>query len=225
MRGKAYGIGVGPGDPELMTLKAVKTIKENHVVCVPGKDVKETTAYKIAVQAVPELKSKELVPVYMPMVTDREELEYNFKIGAKTIEEYLDKGENVVFLTLGDPAVYSTFTYLQHIMKEDGYETEIIPGITSFCAAASRLNIPLCEWDEPLHIIPAFHNTDMLPEEEGNYVLMKSGRHMKDVKDMLLNSGRSVYAVENCGMEGEKVYRDISEIPDDAGYFSIVIAK
>ena len=113
MKGTLYGVGVGPGDPELMTLKAVRLIRENMIIAVPGADPKETVAYKIAVQAVPELAEKELLPIYMPMTHDPEELEKNHSKGAQTLEEVLDKGKNIVFLTLGDPCVYSTFSYLQ----------------------------------------------------------------------------------------------------------------
>ena len=225
MKGKAYGVGVGPGDPELMTLKAVKLIKENDVFCVPGKDVKETVAYKIAVQAVPELADKELVPIYMPMVMDREEQKRNHNKSAELIESYLDQGKNVVFLTLGDSTVYCTFTYLQHIMEANGYETELVPGITSFCAAAARVNIPLCECNEPLHVMPALHKIGDKLDLPGNYVLMKSGSQMAEIKEMLKKSGREVNVVENCGMPGEKVYRGVDEIPDEAGYFSLIIAK
>ncbi|MBR6472811.1 MAG: precorrin-2 C(20)-methyltransferase [Firmicutes bacterium] len=225
MTAKAYGVGVGPGDPELMTLKAIRLIKENSVIALPGKEPEETIAYKIAVQAVPELKEKELLALDMPMVRDREEIERYHRAAAKAIEANLDKGENVIFLTLGDSTFYCTFNYLQRFLEEDGYETELVPGITSFCAAAARLNLPLAEWDEPLHILPASHKLDDKMELSGNYVLMKSGSHMKEVKEMLTASGREVWTVENCGMPNEKVCRGADEIPDDAGYFSLVIAK
>ena len=99
MKGMLYGVGVGPGDPELMTLKAVRMIKENEVIAVPGENVKETVAYQIAVQAVPELEEKELLPIFMPMTHDRAKMEENHQKGAKTIETYLEQGKNVVFLT------------------------------------------------------------------------------------------------------------------------------
>ena len=120
MKGTLYGVGVGPGDPELMTLKAVRMIRENEIIAVPGADVKETVAYKIAVQAVPELEEKELLPIYMPMTHDAKELEENHAKGAKALEACLDQGKNVVFLTLGDPCVYATFSYLQHRVEADG---------------------------------------------------------------------------------------------------------
>lgn len=225
MKGIAYGVGVGPGDPELMTLKAVRLIKDNNIIAVPGKVAEESVAYKIAVQAVPELKNKKLVPVYMPMVHDAEELRKKHNEGAKLLESYLDKGENVVFLTLGDSTIYCTFTYLQTLLEEDGYETCLVNGIPSFCAAAARVNKPLCEWNEMLHIVPAVHKLGEELNSRGNYVLMKTGSHMKEVKEMLSASGKSVSVVENCGMENEKIYRGISEIPDEAGYFSLIMAK
>jgi len=225
MKGKAYGVGVGPGDPELMTLKAVRLIRENEVIAVPGKNARESVAYKIALGAVPEIADKTLVPVYMPMVRDREKLAQEHQRGAKLLEEYLDQGKNVVYLTLGDSTVYCTFSYLQHILEDDGYEVELVSGITSFCAAAARLNISLTEWNEPLHVIPASHKTDHPLDQHGTYVLMKSASRMKEVKELLIASGRQVGCVENCGMENEKVYHSAEEIPDDAGYFSLVIAR
>ena len=225
MKGIAYGVGVGPGDPEYMTLKAVRLIRENRVIAVPGQAAKESAAYKIAVQAVPELAEKELVPVYMPMVKDRKLIDAEHRKGAELLKTYLDRGENVVFLTLGDPSIYCTFSYIQHYLEADGYPVELVSGITSFCAAAARRNLPLAEWDEPIHIVPAVHKTEDRLEQDGNYVLMKSASHMKEVKALLLSSGRKVSAVVNCGMENEAVYRSAEEIPDDAGYFSLIIAK
>ena len=225
MKGMIYGVGVGPGDPELMSLKAVRLIRENDVIAVPGKIPQEAVAYKIAAAVVPEIAEKTLVPVYMPMVKDRELIQKEHEKGAKMLEEYLDQGRNVVYLTLGDSTIYCTFSYLQHILEQDGYPVELVPGIPSFCAAAARLNLPLAEWDEPLHIVPAVHKTQELLHYEGNYVLMKSASHMKEVKELLRAKGLSVGCVENCSMETEKLYRSLDEIPDDAGYFSLIIAK
>lgn len=224
-RGIAYGVGIGPGDPELMTLKACRLIRENEVMALPGKVPQETVAYKIAVAAVPELAEKELVPVYMPMVKDRKILEESHRKAADTIERYLDEGRNVIYLTLGDSSIYCTFSYIQHILEADGYKTELVSGIPSFCAAAAALGTSLTEWNESLHIMPALHNTEGRLEWPGNYVLMKSASHMKDVKEMLARSGMDVQGVENCTMEDEKIYRSLGEIPDDAGYFSLLIAK
>lgn len=225
MKGTLYGVGVGPGDPGLMTLKAVCLIRENQVIALPGASAKETVAYQIAVQAVPELAEKTLLPIYMPMTHDLEEMKQNHEKGARQIEAYLDKGRNVVFLTLGDPTIYSTFSYLQKQVTAHGYHTQLVSGITSFCATAARMNMPLVEWNEQLHIVPAVHRLDSSLEQSGNYVLMKSGKKMNQVKSILAESGRDVVMVENCGMDNEHVYRGVENIPDDAGYYSLIIAK
>ncbi|MDD6213067.1 MAG: precorrin-2 C(20)-methyltransferase [Clostridiales bacterium] len=223
--GILYGVGVGPGDPELMTLKACRLIRENEVIAVPGEIPQDTVAYKIAVQAVPELKDKTLLPIYMPMTHDLDEQKRNHEKGANDLIFWLNKGKNVIFLTLGDPTIYSTFSYLQRIVEKSGYSTALVSGITSFCAAAARMNLPLAEWQEPLHIIPAVHRLDTKLDQDGNYILMKSGKKMNQVKQILKDSHHRVVMVENCGMENEHIYNSLDEIPDDAGYYSLIIAK
>ncbi len=225
MDGILYGVGVGPGEPDLMTLKAVKLIKENEVVALPGKNPKETVAYQIAVAAVPELAGKHLLPIYMPMTHDKEEQKKAHGAGAKLVETYLKQGENVVFLTLGDSAVYSTFTYIKELVEEDGYQTQLVSGIPSFCAAAARMNMPLAIWNEPIHIFPAIHNLSGTLPDSGTCVLMKSGSKMHQVKEAIKKSGRDAVMVENCGTSEEQVYFHVDEIPDTAGYYSLIISK
>ena len=142
MKGTAYGVGVGPGDPEYMTLKAIRLIKENDVIAVPGKVAKDAVAYKIAAAVVPELADKELVPIYMPMVKDRELIDAEHKKAAKLVESYLDQGRNVVYITLGDSTIYCTFSYIQHYLEADGYPVELVAGIPSFCAAGLPARLP-----------------------------------------------------------------------------------
>ena len=225
MKGTAYCVGVGPGDPELLTLKAVRLIKENDIIAVPGRDARDSAAYKIAEQALPELAQKELVPVHMPMLKDKEKLEAEHRRGAELLKTYLDQGKNVVYLTLGDPTIYCTFSYLQRILEAEGYPVILVSGVPSFCAAAARLNLPLAEWDETLRIVPALHQIGGSLDEDGTYVLMKSASHMKEVKELIRSSGREAAAVIGCGMDSERMCRSVDEIPDDAGYFSLVISK
>ena len=123
--GILYGVGVGPGDPELMTLKAVRLIRENEVIAVPGTDAKETMAYQIAVQAVPELADKELVPVDMPMTHDRQKMEKSHDQAAEFLEGYLLQGKNVIFLTLGDPIEVTVRGYELSLRKADAEMVEI----------------------------------------------------------------------------------------------------
>ena len=224
-KGTAYGVGVGPGDPELMTLKACRLIRGNDIIALPGKVPQQTKAYEIAAAAVPELADKELISIVMPMIRDRETISISHRKAADTIESYLDAGKNVVYLTLGDPTVYCTFSYIQHLLEADGYKVELVSAVTSFCGAAASLGISLSEWDEPLHIMPALHINDEHLRSPGNYVLMKSASRMADVKDILRKSGFEVQGAENCTMENEHLYRELEEIPDDAGYLTLLVAK
>ncbi len=225
MKGILYGVGVGPGDPELMTVKAIRMIRENEVIALPGENPKETTAYQIAVEAVPEIKDKELLAIYMPMVHDQKEQKKYHREGAEKIESCLDEGRNVVFLTLGDVTIYSTFTYIQQIVEADGYECELVNGIPSFCSAAAELGISIGLWKEQIHIYPAVHNLTGELSDQGTVILMKSGSQMHAVKELLKENGRDAMMVENCGMEDEKIYRHVDEIPDTAGYYSLIISK
>ena len=224
MSGIFYGVGVGPGDPELLTLKAVRIIKENSVIALPGSNPGETTAYKIALQAVPELKSKELIAIDMSMSKDMEILRSCHEAGARIIEEYLKQGINVVFLCLGDPSIYSTYTYIERILRKKGYITQMVSGITSFCAAAAEAGISLTTWNESLEIIPVTHS-EIECKNNVNYIYMKAGKSLKDIKSALAETGKDIYCIENCGMENEHIYHGVDEIPDLAGYYTLVIAK
>lgn len=225
MNGKLYGIGVGPGDPELLTLKALRVIQESEIIAVPGNVPEESVAYQIVLGAYEGLKDKEMLAIPMPMTKDAKLLEESHEAGTKMIRDQLDAGKDVAFLTLGDPTVYSTYIYVHYRIEALGYDTEIISGITSFCAVSARLNMGLVEKAEPLHVIPASYQISDALKLSGTKVLMKAGKKMKDVKEELRASGAKAVMIENCGMPGEKIYRGVEEIPDTAGYYSLIIVK
>lgn len=225
MKGKLYGVGVGPGDPELLTLKAVRIIEEADVLIVPGKEPEETAAYRIAEQAVKDLKQRTVIGVDMPMIKDKMLLEESHKKAERTITAILEEGKTAAFLTLGDPCIYSTYIYIHKRVEAAGYDTEIINGIPSFLAVSARLNQGLVEKAEMLHVIPATFQIEEGMKLSGTKVLMKSGRRMGKVKAYLKEHGMEAAMVERCGMEGEAVYRSTEDIPEDAGYYSIVIVK
>lgn len=225
MKGKLYGVGVGPGDPELLTLKAVRVMKECSYIALPASTKESCTAYQIAKQALPEMDSKNFVYLTMPMTKDNDLLTQSHNLGGKAIETILNQGQSVCFLTLGDPTVYSTYLYIHKIVSEHGYPTEIISGIPSFCAASAALNMGLVEGSQPLVIIPASYPTDQFLSIPGTKVLMKTGKQMDTVKTALKDTSHSVSMVENCGMPNQKLYSDLDSIPNESGYFSLIIAK
>lgn len=225
MAGKIYGVGVGPGDPELMTLKAVRLIEEADVLAIPSKDRESCVAYKIAAGAVKELSKKEVVPVVFPMTKDETLLERSHEEGARRVSELLDQGKTVVFLTLGDPTVYSTYLYLHKRLVSMGYESEIVSGVPSFCAAAAKLSVSLGEKAESIHILPGSYPVEEGLSLSGTKVLMKSGKQLKSVKQLLLSKGEHGMMAENCGMDGERLVYETEEIPEDAGYYSLIIVK
>ncbi|WP_230398051.1 precorrin-2 C(20)-methyltransferase [Novisyntrophococcus fermenticellae] len=225
MTAKLYGIGVGPGDPELLTLKALRIIRESDVVALPGENPGDTVAYKIVVQVYPGLAGKELLAVPMPMTKDPMKLETSHRQGAEAVTALLEQGRQVAFLTLGDPTVYSTYLYVHKRVEDAGYPVEIISGITSFCAVAAKLNIGLVEKAEPLHVVPASYQIEDSLKLPGTKVLMKAGKRLGHVKQMLKEYGEEAVMIENCGMPDEKIYRSVDEIPEDAGYYSLIIVK
>ena len=163
--------------------------------------------------------------IEMPMTKDKDILENSYKIATEKIISKLKEGKNTAFLTLGDPTVYSTYIYVHKRILNLGFETEIISGITSFCAAAAKINEGLVERAEELHVIPASYQVEESLKFPGTKVLMKSGKNMRKVKELLANKNLKVTMVENCGMENEKVYKKVEEINDESSYYSLIIVK
>lgn len=225
MRGTLYGIGVGPGDPELITLKAIRIMKQCQVIAIPGANPEESVAFQIAKKAFSEIDAKEKLFVATPMHKDFVVLENNYKRIAKQIEERLEQGMDVGFLTLGDPTIYSTYIYIHRHVVADGYEAEIVNGVPSFCAAAAYAGESLVDRNESLHIVPASYEIEKELALSGTKVLMKAGGKIDVVKNALTHFDANVFMVENCGLEQERIYRGVDEIPDAASYFSLVIVK
>lgn len=224
MPGKLYGVGVGPGDPELLTLKAVRVIREADVIAVPGETKESSVAYRIARKAVCEIEAKEGLAIHMPMTKDIARLEESHDRGAEEIIHHLKLGKTVAFLTLGDPTIYSTYLYI-HKRVCRLYEAEIVSGIPSFCAAAARLNQGLVEREEQLHIIPSSYEVRDAIALPGTKVLMKAGKRIGSVIECLKDVEGAASLVENCGMENEKIYRSVEEMKESAGYYSLIILK
>ena len=222
--GKLWGVGVGPGDPELLTVKAVRVLREADVVIVPDASSGDKVALNIAKDY---LKDKQIQFVKTPMVRDKAVMDAAHEAAADTICALLDEGKQVAFLTLGDPAIYSTYMYIHQKVLNRGYVVEVVPGIPSFCAAAARLNQSLCLGREPLTIIPASHDQNDLMDLPGNKVFMKAGRSILELQQALGEKGllEGASMVENCSMENERVYPHFADLKEPSGYFSLVIVK
>ena len=227
MRGKLYNVGIGPGDPELLTLKAVRLLQECDVIAMPKGDNDVLTAKNIVKQVV-NLEGKEQLLLYMPMTKDMAAMNKAHQEGADAIIKLLDEGKNVAFITLGCPTIYATCIYVHKLVLAAGYEAELVAGVTSFCAVAAKLNVSLCERAEPLIILPgSYKEATSFLDGPGNKVLMNSGKEITRVRDELKERRllKNAAMVERCGLPGEKVYRDLNKIDPNNSYFSIILVK
>lgn len=228
MKGKLYGIGVGPGDPELLTLKAKRLIEECDLVAVPVKKAGEdSVALNIAKGAVdiPDEKIREIV---FSMEKDKAKREYCRQAAAAEIMELLDEGKTIAMLALGDIGIYSTYAYVHKILLRKNYDVEMISGIPSFCAGASKAGISIVEGNESFSVIPSLKGIGQVEkalEAFDNLIIMKVGSHVKEVYNLLVERGMEDNAVviSNVGMEGEYVG---PLFPDrEYGYFTTMIIK
>lgn len=155
MKGKFIGVGVGPGDPELMTVKAVKIIKSVPVICAPRSSPhRPSIALKIIKNILKKRNDKyEVIEPVFPMIENKENLKKYWDHAAEIISEHLSEGKDVAFVTIGDPSLYSTFTYICRRIKKK-FQVEMIPGICSFTSCAASACLPLAEKDETLLILP-----------------------------------------------------------------------
>ena len=226
-KGTLYGVSIGPGDPELITVKAMNIISECKYIATPHTGTGDSLALSIVSQAT-DLSEKEIMLLEFPMTKNKDILAESHKNAADSIAKILDEGEDVAMLNLGDVTIFSTFAYTMDQLLEKDYDVEVIPGVTSFCASASKLRIGLTTMNDPLHIIPAT-GIDLKEalQMPGSKVLMKIGRSMPKLIETLkeLNLDDNVYAVENCGLENEKIYNSLEEFDENMGYFTIVVVK
>lgn len=225
-RGKLYGVSVGPGDPALMTLKAVSCIRQCDVLAAPRTTDGSSLALKIAAGAV-DTSGKQIEYLDFLMTRDPDKLAKSHGAAAERIAAYLEAGRDVAVLNLGDASLYSSYSYLCRILLQRGYDAETIPGVTSFCACAALLNRSLTDGDTPLHILPA--SMQDLPSAlalPGGKVLMKSGRALPEVKRLLREQGLAERSalVSDCGLPTQRVYMDIDETTDESYFTTILIA-
>ena len=230
LKGTFYGVSVGPGDPELLTLQAVRLIRQCPVLAAPQTSSGQMLALDIARSALGEaLNGKTIVPLHFAMSRDPAVLAASHAQAAQAVRPFLDAGQDVAMLNLGDVSIYATFGYLQSLLQAEGYATAMAAGVPSFCAAAARLNVPLTGgMDVPLTVAPGGWAGRVL-ETPGTKVLMKTGRQLPALLDTLRQAGKlqTSALVCNCGLPDEQVYPDLSRSQPDvpAGYFATVLVK
>ncbi len=230
--GTLYGIGVGPGDPDLITVKAVTILKRVNVIFTAA----STKNHHSQALAIAETHIPAETPVRrmsFPMCHEQTELESAWEANARTVLEVLSAGQSAAFLTLGDAMTYSTFGYLLKAVRRIAPEApiETVPGITSYQAAAARTNTPLVEGDEALLVLSGVQGGDRfrkaLPKPE-NVVFLKAYRNVGDIAKALEDDGRieTSLGVINCGLAEERVVRDVRTLDNGrSGYWTLILSK
>ncbi|MBQ2831404.1 precorrin-2 C(20)-methyltransferase [Methanobrevibacter sp.] len=227
-KGKLYGIGVGPGDTELLTLKAARILKSVPVIFTPkSSKEKESIALSIVKPILEErddYKRLMLVTPIFPMIEDKEELEKIWTSASEMIAQYLNSGRDVAFITLGDPSVFSTYAYVQKKLIGE-YEIETVPGITSFTACAAARNKALVEQNQILSIVPKIDDRlEQVLEYSDSIVLMKASRNTSELEKTIEQDERQkeIYSVQNCTRENEKIIEGFS---NEKPYLTTTIIK
>lgn len=223
--GILYGLGVGPGDPELMTVKAWRILSMVPVVAYLTADGRHSTARDIARPFLPEDAME--IAIDMPMRTEREPAMAAYDAGAALVMEQLKAGKDVAFLCEGDPFFYGSFMYL-HARLADRFKTIVIPGVSSMTAAAARIGRPLAARNDILKVLPATLAEDVLERElqgASSAAIIKVGRHFSRVRLVLDRLGLSARAVviENATHDKERCYPLHEAAGDALPYFSTIL--
>ena len=240
LTGKFVGIGVGPGDPELITLKAAKALHVADIICIPKTDVDKPSLAVTMIKPIlmDRQVAPELLELIFPMTKDDISNQELWDKNAAIIAQKVDSGKTVVFITLGDPLFYSTFIYLYQSLqvRHPNVLLEIISGVSAFNACAASARVPLAEKDEFVTVIPSDLNEKLVEQAASfsdNLVFIKCAYRLKELIPTLKRSGfnddSAVALVRRCSMPNETVtvgklcdvlHWDISE-----DYFTIALVK
>ena len=196
-QGVFYAVSVGPGDPELLTRQACRVLADCPVVAAPRMKSGRMLALDIAAGAV-DMQDKTILPLDFTMERSEAVREDSYRMAAAAIEAELSAGRDVAMVNLGDVSVYATAYYILERIRADGFETVMIPGVTSFCAVAAP----------------------------GTKVIMKSGKAIHETAAALERRGMAANAgmVADCGLETEQVYTDLRHLPEEISYFATIVA-
>jgi len=233
------GIGVGPGDPDLLTVKAVKAIQDADVIMCPASaEDRPSIALSVISSLIDKSKNQEIVKLIFPMTKDKDVLEAHWKTNAKIMAEKVLSGNNVVYLTVGDPYLYSTWIYMHRDISANypDIKISVIPGIVSMFTFASKVGISIAEGAEKVAIIPSCYDLSSVKEIAKHsevLVFLKDGRYFDKVIELLKESGfpeNSIFAIgQDLGTDHEIIRKmTLGEVNDGTlttKYFSILVVK
>ena len=233
------GIGVGPGDVELLTVKAVKAIQNADIImCPASSEDRPSIAFSVVSPIIDKSKNQKIVKLIFPMTKNKDILEATWKKNAKIMAETVLTGKNVVYLTIGDPYLYSTWIYMHKDLKENypDMDINVIPGIVSMFTFASKVGVSIAEGAEKVAIIPSCYDLSSVKEIAKNsesMIFLKDGRYFDKVIEVLKESGfpdNSIFAIgQDLGTKNEIIRKmTLGEVNDDTlttKYFSILVVK
>jgi precorrin-2/cobalt-factor-2 C20-methyltransferase len=236
---KLIGIGVGPGDPDLLTVKAVNAIQNADVImCPASKEDRPSIALSVVESIIDKSKNQEIVKLIFPMTKDKDVLVETWKKNAKIMADKVLTGKDVVYLTVGDPFLYSTWIYMHRDISENHPDINIsvIPGIVSMFTFASKVGVSIAEGAEKVAIIPSCYDLSSVKEIAKNsesMIFLKDGRYFDQVIQVLKDAGfpdDSIFAIgQDLGTENEIIRKmTLGEVNDDTlttKYFSILVVK
>lgn len=239
-RGKVVGVGVGPGDPDLLTVKAIRILQDADVVCAPSAN---STGHSLALDTIKQVleartANPEITTLIFPMIKDETELEVAWTGNTERIAKYAHEGKLVAYVTIGDPSLYSTFTYVQRELsaKYPEITVEIIPGVTSLSACVAKGGIPLASGEETLLIMPKF-DLELLKEQSrlvDNIVWMKGVRNLPETFKALKDSSRfsdksQILIARKCSLPDERLWKgdidDALHLKLQEDYFATMIIR
>ncbi|MEM1298308.1 MAG: precorrin-2 C(20)-methyltransferase [Pseudomonadota bacterium] len=224
MTGKLYGIGLGPGDPELMTLKAHRLIRSAQVIAYPAPDTGPSLARAIAADAIPTEATE--IPMIVPMRTERFPAQEVYSEAAEEIAQHLAAGTDVAVLCEGDPFFYGSFMYLFARLAE-AHPVEVVPGVSSLGACTAALQRPLVARNDVLTVLPGtLPDAELRPriEEADAVSIMKVGRHLPRLSALIADLGLTHLSgyVERASMKAQTVH-PLADAPAEAPYFSMIL--
>lgn len=232
--GTFFGVGVGPGDPELMTLKALRVLKDTPVIAAPKSSNVDAGSNALdIIKGSIDMEGKIILELPLPMTKDKAALKAGRDKAAAELAGMLEKGLDTAFVTLGDPMLYSTFSYLVPLVRErlPDARIEAVAGVTSFCAAASSAMLPIAEGNARVAVVPSAYDLEDVRQALKTFdtvILMKVNKAMDGIIKLLEDESllNNAVFVSRASRPDAEIVKDLKSLRGrDVGYFSLIIVK